>query len=322
MRDDGKLEALDVLMNGTSKDITAAVQKACLPNGLDKPFPRNQMNVMTTSGAKGSRVNASLISCNLGQQVLESRRVPLMVSGKSLPCFRPFETSIHANGYITSRFLTGIRPQEYFFHHMAGREGLIDTTVKTWRSGYLQRCIIKGLEGFTVAYDMTVRDADGSVVQFLYGEDGLDVAKQAYLTDFSFILNNVVSEAIQLRYTAEDGQRLGMHRDAFTNRLQEVSYGPDEDENNETQQAAEEDATAAEMEDDGFEDLEDLEQRASVDGDKEGAEPPASGPPTARAERVLQEYAEATGFECDETTGGWCRVILEFEAAMPAHSPR
>lgn len=119
-----------------------------------------------------------------------------MVSSKSLPCFRPFETSIHANGYIASRFLTGICPLEYFFHYMAGREGLIDTAVKTSRSGYLQRCIIKGLEGLTVAYDMTVCDADGSMVQFLYGEDGLDVTKQAYLTDFSFILNNVVSEAI------------------------------------------------------------------------------------------------------------------------------
>ncbi|KAJ4314688.1 hypothetical protein N0V84_008763 [Fusarium piperis] len=608
MRDDSKLEALDMLMNQGSKDITAAVQKACFPNGLEKPFPRNQMNVMTTSGAKGSKVNSSLISCNLGQQVLESRRVPLMVSGKSLPCFRPFETSILANGYIASRFLTGIRPQEYFFHHMAGQEGLIDTAVKTSRSGYLQRCIIKGLEGLTVAYDMTVRDADGSIVQFLYGEDGLDVGKQAYLTDFSFILNNVVSEAIQLRYTAEGGQRLGIHRDAFTkymksaikhakagdpngkdpligtrnpatnafatsesfyeamssylkdnpdglvrekgtkmekgtktkkalalnrknaemvfamkylqslaepgeavgivagqsvgepstqmtlntfhlaghaahnvtqgiprlreilmtaakvistpsmslypieglstdkaeafaksistlpmsyilddvvveervgqgklhseariyridlrffpseeytktyavgisevmdavasslvrrilalakvefrkrearattatptigakagvveavagraaaaeddggdasddddatnvkqraNRLQAVSYGPDEDESNETQQAAEEDATAARMEDDGFEDL---EQRANVDGDEEGAEPPALGPPTARAERVPEEYAEVTDFECDETTGGWCSVTLEFEAAMP-----
>ncbi|KAM5347083.1 hypothetical protein ACJ41O_010088 [Fusarium nematophilum] len=78
------------------------------------------------------------------------------------------------------------------------------------------------------------------------------------------------------------------------NRLQAVSYGPDEDENDETQQAAE---------DDGFEDL---EQRASVDGDEEGAEPPALGPPITRAERVPEEYVEVTGFECDETTGGWC----------------
>ncbi|ODA83687.1 hypothetical protein RJ55_02202 [Drechmeria coniospora] len=218
LRDDKKQEGLDLLMNQGTKDITDAIQRACIPNGLEKPFPRNQMQAMTTSGAKGSKVNASLISCNLGQQVLESRRVPIMVSGKTLPCFQPFETNITANGYIGSRFLTGIRPQEYYFHHMAGREGLIDTAVKTSRSGYLQRCVIKGLEGVSVAYDTTVRDADGSIIQFLYGEDGLDVTKQSYLKDFGFILRNLVSEAAQLRYDSEVVQRLGAtsNRAAFT----------------------------------------------------------------------------------------------------------
>ncbi|KAK7403596.1 hypothetical protein QQX98_010648 [Neonectria punicea] len=215
-RDDNKQEGLDLLMNQGTATITDAVQRVCMPGGLEKPFPKNQMQAMTTSGAKGSRVNASLISCNLGQQVLEGRRVPTMVSGKSLPCFRPFETHARAGGYIVNRFLTGIRPQEYYFHHMAGREGLIDTAVKTSRSGYLQRCVIKGMEGLTVAYDTTVRDADGSMIQFLYGEDGLDVTKQKYLSDFSFILENVTSEAAQLRYDPSVGDRLGANRDTLT----------------------------------------------------------------------------------------------------------
>jgi DNA-directed RNA polymerase I subunit RPA1 len=215
LRDDSKQEGLDVLMNQGSRGITDNVQKACVPNGLEKPFPRNRMQTMTTSGAKGSRVNASLISCNLGQQVLEGRRVPLMVSGKSLPCFKPFETHVRAGGYIVNRFLTGIRPQEYYFHHMAGREGLIDTAVKTSRSGYLQRCVVKGMEGLSVAYDTTVRDADGSMVQFLYGEDGLDVTRQKYLSDFKFVLENVTSEAAQLRYDPKIGERLGANRSQF-----------------------------------------------------------------------------------------------------------
>ncbi|OHE92290.1 RNA polymerase Rpb1 [Colletotrichum orchidophilum] len=201
MRDDTKQEGLDLLMNHQGGVVSSAVTAACLPVGLVKQFPKNHMQSMTTSGAKGSQVNANLISCNLGQQVLEGRRVPLMVSGKSLPCFKPFETNVRAGGYIVQRFLTGIRPQEYYFHHMAGREGLIDTAVKTSRSGYLQRCIIKGMEGLTVTYDSTVRDADGTLVQFLYGEDGLDPTKQKYLTDFGFILRNVGSESAQLNFS-------------------------------------------------------------------------------------------------------------------------
>ena len=73
---------------------------------------------------------------------------------------------------------------------MAGREGLIDTAVKTSRSGYLQRCLIKHMEGLTVSYDSTVRDSDGSVLQFLYGEDGLDVTKQTHIQQFSFVAMN------------------------------------------------------------------------------------------------------------------------------------
>lgn len=98
-----------------------------------------------------------------------------MLSGRSLPSFRPFETSPRAGGFIDGRFMTGILPQDFFFHCMAGREGLIDTAVKTSRSGYLQRCLIKHLEGLSVAYDHTVRNHDGTVVQFAYGEDGMEV---------------------------------------------------------------------------------------------------------------------------------------------------
>lgn len=199
LRDDTKQAGLDMMMNSKSNKLSSDITKACLPLGLVKQFPKNQMQTMTVSGAKGSGVNANLISCNLGQQVLEGRRVPIMVSGKSLPCFKPFETHIRAGGYIVNRFLTGIRPQEYYFHAMAGREGLIDTAVKTSRSGYLQRCLIKGMEGLRVEYDTSVRDSDGSMVQFLYGEDGLDVTKQKHLTDFKFLLENIESEVSQMK---------------------------------------------------------------------------------------------------------------------------
>jgi DNA-directed RNA polymerase I subunit RPA1 len=200
VRDDAKQTGLDMMMNKRSGQLSSDITLACLPSGLVKQFPKNQMQNMTVSGAKGSSVNANLISCNLGQQVLEGRRVPVMVSGKSLPCFRPFETDIRAGGYVVNRFLTGIRPQEYYFHAMAGREGLIDTAVKTSRSGYLQRCLIKGMEGLKVEYDTSVRDSDGSMIQFLYGEDGLDVTKQKHLTDFKFLLENLISECEQLNY--------------------------------------------------------------------------------------------------------------------------
>ncbi|KAJ3302464.1 hypothetical protein HDV03_004952 [Kappamyces sp. JEL0829] len=193
LRDSEKMAGLDSAMKTKTNKITSEIISTCIPGKLYKPFPHNHMQVMTVSGAKGSSVNVSQISCLLGQQELEGKRVPTMVSGKTLPSFRSFDTSARSGGYITGRFLTGIKPQEYYFHCMAGREGLIDTAVKTSRSGYLQRCLIKHLEGLKVHYDHTVRDSDGSVLQFHYGEDSLDVCKQTTLSKFDFNALNYTS---------------------------------------------------------------------------------------------------------------------------------
>ncbi|KZT72559.1 beta and beta-prime subunits of DNA dependent RNA-polymerase [Daedalea quercina L-15889] len=189
-RDDSKMAGLDMTVKGKLNKLTKSIADAVMPHGLLRQFPHNHMQAMTLSGAKGSAVNAQQISCALGQQELEGRRVPVMVSGKTLPSFKPFETKAIAGGYVASRFLTGVKPQEFFFHCMAGREGLIDTAVKTSRSGYLQRCLIKHLEGTRIHYDNTVRGSDSSVYQFHYGGDALDVTKQKHLLQFEFIARN------------------------------------------------------------------------------------------------------------------------------------
>ena len=131
LRHDELLRGLDSAMKGAMNKVTSEVIRTCLPDGQLRPFPYNNMALMTQTGAKGSIVNFSQISGCLGQQELEGRRVPIMVSGKTLPSFPAWDTRARAGGYISQRFLSGIRPQEFFFHCMAGREGLIDTAVKT-----------------------------------------------------------------------------------------------------------------------------------------------------------------------------------------------
>nr|XP_043635531.1 DNA-directed RNA polymerase I subunit 1 [Erigeron canadensis] len=182
--------SLDNLMQTELRDKGSMISKKWLPKGLLKPFPQNCISLMTISGAKGSSVNFQQISFLLGQQELEGKRVPRMVSGKTLPSFTPWDFTSRAGGYIIDRFLTGLRPQEYYFHCMAGREGLVDTAVKTSRSGYLQRCLIKNLESLKVSYDYTVRDADGSIVQFYYGEDGVDVHQTSFLNNVEVLRAN------------------------------------------------------------------------------------------------------------------------------------
>ena len=149
-----------------------------------------------------------------------------MNSGRTLPSFLPFDPDPRADGFITDRFLTGIRPQEYYFHCMAGREGLVDTAVKTSRSGYLQRCLVKHLEELKVGYDHTVRDADGNVIQFLYGEDGVDPTKAAYLdcssNSFNFFAKN--EETLRKMYSADNNCTLDVAYNDTVNYNKRLSY--------------------------------------------------------------------------------------------------
>ncbi|KAH1018463.1 hypothetical protein HUJ05_006231 [Dendroctonus ponderosae] len=206
-------QIIDRAYKSSLDSYTNAINKCCLPAGLQCKFPENNLQLMVQSGAKGSTVNTMQISCLLGQIELEGKRPPVMISGKSLPSFPVFEFSPRAGGFIDGRFMTGIQPQEFFFHCMAGREGLIDTAVKTSRSGYLQRCLIKHLEGLHVGYDLTVRNSDQKVVQFLYGEDGLDISKAQFFNEkrLQFLSDNekcIVQKDILKQLTSDENQQL------------------------------------------------------------------------------------------------------------------
>ncbi|KMV66345.1 DNA-directed RNA polymerase subunit beta' [Encephalitozoon cuniculi EcunIII-L] len=182
---------LDSVMRTEMNSVTSEIVKVSVPSGLQKSFPENNMELIIATGSKGSIVNLSQISGALGQQELEGQRVPIMASGKTLPCFAALDPSPSSGGYIYHRFLTGIDLPQYFFHCMAGREGLIDTAIKTANSGYLQRCLIKHMEEAKVEYDMSVRIGK-RVIQFMYGEDGLDCTKSSYLDDAEFFKRNVL----------------------------------------------------------------------------------------------------------------------------------
>ncbi|KJP88861.1 hypothetical protein AK88_01551 [Plasmodium fragile] len=159
-------------------------------NNLMNKFLNNGFSNMIFTGAKGSKVNYAMICGMLDQQYLEGKRVPRMRSGKTLPSFHRYDYGARACGLITDCFLEGLRPQEYFFHCMSGREGLIDTAVKTAKSGYIQRCLIKCMESVILHYDGTVRNEDNSIIQFLYGEDGIDPSRISYLDAPKDLINN------------------------------------------------------------------------------------------------------------------------------------
>ncbi|VDO71417.1 unnamed protein product [Schistosoma curassoni] len=136
--------------------------------------PSNSPLVMAQSGSKGSFLNISQMIACVGQQVIGGKRVPDVINGRSLVHFPPGSRTPEAKGFVGNSFYSGLSPSEFFFHAMSGREGLTDTAVKTADTGYMQRRLVKFLEDLAVAYDDTVRDSRGDIIQFRYGSDGLD----------------------------------------------------------------------------------------------------------------------------------------------------
>ncbi|KAH9994498.1 beta and beta-prime subunits of DNA dependent RNA-polymerase [Russula vinacea] len=136
----------------------------------------NNVKQMVVAGSKGSFINISQMSVCVGQQSVEGRRIPFGFKHRTLPHFTKDDFSPEARGFVENSYLRGLTPQEFFFHAMAGREGLIDTAVKTAETGYIQRRLVKALEDVMVNYDGTVRNSLGDILQFVYGEDGMDGA--------------------------------------------------------------------------------------------------------------------------------------------------
>ena len=137
----------------------------------------NRFVIMVNAGSKGSDLNISqMISC-LGQQNVDNKRIPYGFENRTLPHFTKYDDSPAARGFVENSFISGLTPEELFFHAMGGRIGIIDTAVKTSQTGYIQRRLIKGLEDLKVEYDMTVRNNKGKIIQFSYGDDGFDPVK-------------------------------------------------------------------------------------------------------------------------------------------------
>jgi len=137
----------------------------------------NRFVIMVNAGSKGSDLNISqMISC-LGQQNVDGKRIPYGFEDRTLPHFVKFDDSPASRGFVENSFISGLTPEELFFHAMGGRVGLIDTAVKTSQTGYIQRRLIKGLEDLKIEYDMTVRNNKRKIIQFTYGDDGFDTVR-------------------------------------------------------------------------------------------------------------------------------------------------
>lgn len=201
--------------------------------GIKTLPPENRIVRMVKAGSKGSNINIGQMIACVGQQAVQGRRVQYGYTDRTLPHFPKYDDGPAGRGFVENSFIQGLTPHEFFFHAMTGREGLIDTAVKTADTGYIQRRLIKAMEDLRVAADGTVRNAQNQIVQFAFANDGFDptrVEKQKLPSlemsveelinqhdmngfDWSLILKPDIAESI------ESSKEVKKHLDEYVQKL-------------------------------------------------------------------------------------------------------
>jgi DNA-directed RNA polymerase subunit A' len=188
----------------------------------------NPAVIMAKAGARGSMLNLSQMAGCVGQQAVRGERLARGYWNRTLPHFNKGDLGAHARGFCSNSYKTGLNPTEFFFHAMGGREGLVDTAVRTSRSGYMQRRLISALEDLKLTADGTVRNTVGTVIQFKYGEDGVDPSRtvRGKAIDLDDLFAEVLGDEADTLLKVED---LSVGEDYGTREKDEMEYTEEED---------------------------------------------------------------------------------------------
>jgi len=145
---------------------------------VKKNFPeKNPVSYIIKSGGGGNILNITQMASCVGQQAFAGGRVDIGYTNRTLSFFKKGDLSPKARGFIKNSFIKGLKPEEFFFQAITGRDSLMDTALRTPKSGYLYRRLANALQDIRLEYDLTVRDSGNNLIQFEYGGDGMDVSR-------------------------------------------------------------------------------------------------------------------------------------------------
>ncbi|WP_129114507.1 DNA-directed RNA polymerase subunit A' [Halegenticoccus tardaugens] len=178
----------------------------------------NPAVIMARSGARGSMLNLTQMAGCVGQQAVRGERINRGYEDRTLSHYEKNDLSADAHGFVENSYRGGLTPREFFFHAMGGREGLVDTAVRTSKSGYLQRRLINALSELETQYDGTVRDTSGTIVQFEFGEDGTSPVRVSSGAGNDIDVDSIADRIVEAEFDSEaDKERFLGTREPPTN---------------------------------------------------------------------------------------------------------
>ena len=167
----------------------------------------NPAVIMAESGARGSLLNLTQMAGCVGQQSVRGERINRGYEGRTLSHFKADDLGAGARGFVENSYTSGLTPKEFFFHAMGGREGLVDTAVRTSKSGYLQRRLINALSELETQYDGTVRDSRDNIVQFEFGEDGTSPMMVGSKEEYDVDVEHIADRIIEAEFDSDEEKR-------------------------------------------------------------------------------------------------------------------
>ncbi|QLG29188.1 DNA-directed RNA polymerase subunit A' [Halorarum halophilum] len=185
----------------------------------------NPAVIMARSGARGSMLNLTQMAGCVGQQAVRGERINRGYEDRTLAHYEPNDLSSDAHGFVENSYRGGLTPREFFFHAMGGREGLVDTAVRTSKSGYLQRRLINALSELEAQYDGTVRDTSDNIVQFEYGEDGTSPVKVSSTQENAIDVEQITDRVVDAEFASDDEKARFLGREEPPTNLSEYA-GP------------------------------------------------------------------------------------------------
>ncbi len=189
----------------------------------------NPAVIMARSGARGSMLNLTQMAGCVGQQAVRGERINRGYEDRTLAHYKPNDLSAEAHGFVENSYRGGLTPREFFFHAMGGREGLVDTAVRTSKSGYLQRRLINALSELEAQYDGTVRDTSGTIVQFEFGEDGTSPVRVSSNEDFDIDVEGITERIVDAEFDSEEEKQAFLSRtEPRTNLSEHAATGYEE----------------------------------------------------------------------------------------------
>jgi DNA-directed RNA polymerase subunit A' len=195
--EEGKIEVLPGcdLRESLEAHILEVLSKATekMESIVRRSIGDNCATVMAKSGARASLAHLTQLAAAVGQARILGERIHRGYRDRTLSIFPIGDLSPAAHGFIKNGFKSGLNPYEFFFDAVSGRESLMDKSLRTRHSGYLERRLMNALQDLKIEYDYTVRDNRGVIIQFTPGEDKIDPSKSDWgFLDVDSIIQSVV----------------------------------------------------------------------------------------------------------------------------------